>query len=453
MLTVQLQKELSPGRRLIGAYAELPAISGPSFLPISFLGRLPTTMVPLAILTFVASSTGSFAAAGLATTATAAGTAVGAPLMGRLADRHGQRPVLSIAVLVNTLALAALALRPESGRAGLLVLCALIGLSMPPVGGMARARWLALSRRHAGTAMAYEGTADEVSYVLGPAVAGLLASTWGAPSALLAAALAGLLAVGAFALHPTHTATHNHPCTPLSGDSPTLRKGGPARSRGVERLRAVDRAIARRSLPEEPLPEEPLAEKLANRRVGGGVMVPVLAMLLMGTFFAATQSALTVLATGIGRPAAGGLIYAVMAVGSAVTALGTAAIPARFGPRLRCAVAASGLLIGVALMATAGSVPLLCAAVLFTGLSVGPMLVTLNQVAGAAAPMDRVATTMAYLSVGSVVGIALGATSSGALADASGSLGAFAVAAAASVALLALALAGLRGDLRGIEPE
>jgi MFS family permease len=170
----------------------------------------------------------------------------------------------------------------------------------------------------------------------------------------------------------------------------------------------------------------------------------------MGTFFAATQSALTVVATGIGRPAAGGLIYAVMAVGSAATALGTAAVPARFGPRLRCAIAAFGLLIGVLLMTTAGSVPLLCAAVLFTGLSVGPVLVTLNQVAGTAAPLGRAATTMAYLSVGSVIGIALGATTSGALADASGSLGPFAVAAAASVALFALALAGLRGEWPGV---
>src|SRR3954452_12716804 len=124
------------GRRLIDAYAELPAISGPSFLPISFFGRLPLTMTPLAILTFTAASTGSFAAAGLATTATAIGTAVGAPLMGRLADRHGQRPVLTVSVLVSAVALVALALNSESGRAVLLGLCALIGLSMPPVGGM-----------------------------------------------------------------------------------------------------------------------------------------------------------------------------------------------------------------------------------------------------------------------------------------------------------------------------
>jgi MFS family permease len=388
----------SPGRRLIGAYAELPAISGPSFLPISFFGRLPSTMAPLAILTLAASSTGSFAAAGLATTATAAGTAVGAPLMGRLADRYGQRPVLSASVLINTLALAGLALHPGTGRVGLLALCALIGLSMPPVGGMARARWLALSRRHSGTAMAYEGTADEVAFVVGPAATGLLASTWGAPSALLAAAAAGLVAAGAFALHPTHAAA---------------RIGDLQQRAEMSGRQRPDRLM---------------------------LLGPVLGMVLMGAFFAASQTALTAVLTSFGRPATAGLIYALMAVGSAVTALGVAVVPARFGPRSRCAVAASGLLVGVLMMATAGSLPALCAGVLFTGLSVGPTLVTLHQVAGAAAVAGRTATTMGYLSAGSVSGIALGATTAGALADASGGTVAFAVAATASAGLLVLAL-------------
>ena len=412
---------LSPGRRLIGAYAELPVISGPSFLPISFLGRLPTTMTPLAILTFTAASTGSFAAAGLAATAIAAGTSVGGPLMGRTADRHGQRPVLLVSALVNALALTALAFRPDAGRAELLGLCALIGLSMPQVGGMARARWLALSRRHAGTAMAYEGTADELAYVLGPALAGLLASAGGPAAALLAAAVAGILAVGAFALHPTHAATeHRH---------------GPEIGRTT---RLLDDAS---TLVQESDPDPPV---IARDRIGAALVVPALAMVLMGAFFAAAQTAITVFVTALDRPSSGGLIYALMAIGSAGTALATAAIPVRYGPRSRCAVPAAGLVIGVLLMASAGTVPVLCAAVLFTGLWVGPIMVTLNQVAGALAPVGRTATTMAYLGAGSVVGVALGATGSGALADAGGSLGGFAVAAAASAALLLLALLGLR---------
>jgi MFS family permease len=104
-----------------------------------------------------------------------------------------------------------------------------------------------------------------------------------------------------------------------------------------------------------------------------------------------------------------------MAVGSALTALGSAALPERFGPRLRCTVAAGGLLAGALLMSAAGSVLVLSGAILITGLAVGPMLVTLNQVAGAVAPVRRVATAMAYLSAGSVIGIAAGATAAGAL--------------------------------------
>jgi predicted MFS family arabinose efflux permease len=351
--------------------------------------------------------------------------------MGLAADRWGQRPVLLLAVTLNVLALLALALIPGLSRPGLLGLCALVGLSLPQVGGMARARWLALTRRHTDTAMAYEGTADEVAYVLGPAVAGLLASLWGAPAALLAAALTGLLGVGAFALHPTHAVTR--------------RGHGTGRSQPTAEPNAA---------PPAERTADPNAEWTAQRtgEPSAGlfrlVLVPVLAMLLMGAFFAAVQSALTVYAGTVGHPAAGGLIYALMAVGSAGTALGTAALPACFGPGLRCAVSAFGLLLGVLTMATtiatSGPVPVLCAAVLFTGLSVGPILVTLNQVVGERAPVRRSATAMAYLSAGTMVGIALGATSAGALADTSGSLGAFAVAAAASTALLLLALTGLR---------
>lgn len=414
---------LTPGRRLVGSYAALPRLSGPSFLFVSFLSRLPTTMAPLAVLTFVVVSTGSFAAGGLAATALAGGTAVGAPVMGRLADRVGQRPVLVVAALVNPLALVGLLLLggSGSGTAGLLMLCAAVGLSMPPVGGMARARWLALSRRHAGTAMAYEGTADELAYVLGPAAAGILASGRGAGAALLAAAVGGALAVGAFAVHPTHRAT-----VPAAG-GPT--PPGPAVPR--------------------PRPAADPATDPENHREGRrAVLVSTAGMLLMGMFFSATQTAVLAFATAAGRSTSAGLIYALLAVGSAVTALGTAALPDRFGARARCAVAAAGLLGGVGLMFLAGpvsgSLPWLCAAVLVTGLSVGPVLVTLHQVAGAAAPAGRTATTMAQLTTGGVLGIAVGATAAGTLTDAVGGRGALAVAGAASAALLALAFAGLR---------
>jgi predicted MFS family arabinose efflux permease len=91
-------------------------------------------------------------------------------------------------------------------------------------------------------------------------------------------------------------------------------------------------------------------------------------------------------------------------------------------------------------MTFAGSLPALATAVLFTGLSVGPMLVTVNDVVGALAPVRQSATAMSYLTAGSVVGIAAGATGAGALADSFGSRGAFAVAVGAAATLLALVL-------------
>lgn len=379
---------------LLAPYRELPAISGRSFLPISFLGRLPLTMAPVGILTFAAEQSGSFATAGFAAAATALGTAVGAPLTGALADRHGQRPVLVAAVLVSASALLTLALLGPLTEPVLLALCALAGFSLPQVGGMARARWLALTRGQAGAAMAFEGTADELAFVLGPALSGLLAASFGAPVALVAAAVATLVAAGAFATHPTHRAT--------------TRARASAGNRSRPGLLPVLSA---------PLP----------------------AMVCMGTFFASGQSAVTAYAASIGRPAAGGLIYALMAVGSALTALGTTLIPDRFGPATRCGVCAAGLLAGVAALALAPGLALFCLAMLATGLFVGPMLVTLNQVVGRRAPLDRTASAMAALSAGVVTGIALGALLAGALADAHGPAGALLPAAGAAGLLLLLA--------------
>ncbi len=390
------------------SYLALPGISGRSFLPVSFLGRMPATMAPLAVLTFTAVNSGSYATAGLAATATAVGTAVGAPVMGRLADRRGQRPVLVVAVVLNALALTLLALGagptagPGGGRVLLLALCGLVGLTLPQVGGMARARWLALTRSHAGTAMAYEGTADEIAYVVGPALAGVLASFWGPSAALLAAAGAGLIGAGAFALHPTHAVRAP------AADETTGVEPGP----GLLRL----------------------------------ILAPVLAMVLMGAFFGAVQSALTVYAATIGRPTAAGLIYALMAVGSAVTALATAVVPDRIGPARRAAGSAALLLTGVLLIliGISSSLGVLVGAVLFTGLGVGPMLVTLNQVVGARVPVRRSATAMSYLSAGGVIGIAAGAAGAGLLADLAGTAGPLGVAGAASVLLLFVTGVGLR---------
>ncbi|HLM07967.1 MAG TPA: MFS transporter, partial [Blastococcus sp.] len=62
--------------------------SAPVLLLSGFAGRLPSAMVPLALLLMVQQATGSYAVAGLAAATLGIAMAVMAPVLGRLADRR-----------------------------------------------------------------------------------------------------------------------------------------------------------------------------------------------------------------------------------------------------------------------------------------------------------------------------------------------------------------------------
>ncbi|MGW1927145.1 MFS transporter, partial [Streptomyces massasporeus] len=161
-------------------YRDTLSLLGPALPVVSFLGRLPTAMCQLGSLLLVAETSGSLATAGLAGGALAAGQTLGGPVIGRLTDRHGQRGVVLTASLANAVAVTALVLAAlaHAPTAWLMVLGGLAGATVPQVGPLARTRSVALARRSGaddrtvGTVLSFEGTLDEVSFVLGPAFVG-----------------------------------------------------------------------------------------------------------------------------------------------------------------------------------------------------------------------------------------------------------------------------------------
>lgn len=195
----------------LATYRRVIALGGPLLPVLSFLGRLPTAMCQLGSLLLVAETSGSLTTAGLVGGALAAGQTAAGPLIGRLADRHGQRTVVLAACWLNAFAVAALVAAALAGTATVpLALTGLLaGATVPQIGPLARTRTVALARRAraderlVGAALSLEGTLDEVSFVLGPALVGLAAAV--AHPALALSLAAGLLAVcgSAFALHPT----------------------------------------------------------------------------------------------------------------------------------------------------------------------------------------------------------------------------------------------------------
>ncbi|TVZ80047.1 hypothetical protein FB157_13094 [Streptomyces sp. BK340] len=121
--------------------------------------------------------------------------------------------------LANALAVAALVAGALTGLSApvLALLGAVAGATVPLVGPLARTRLLALARRAGapeptvGAALSFEGTLDELSFVLGPALVGLAAVLAHPAYALAGAALLVATCGTGFALHPTARAVRPGP--------------------------------------------------------------------------------------------------------------------------------------------------------------------------------------------------------------------------------------------------
>ena len=154
-------------------YRTLLAVPGvPRLFLASVVGRLPIGMSGLAILLLVQSTSGSFAAGGMATGCYVAGLAFVAPLLGRIIDRNGPRVTLLACAVLFPASMAALVAAVNAGAATLLVLaCAVAaGATFPPVTVCMRTY---LRQRMAGdAALATAYSADsiliEVMFIAGP---------------------------------------------------------------------------------------------------------------------------------------------------------------------------------------------------------------------------------------------------------------------------------------------
>lgn len=450
MTTTSQAPAPSTSRFATSRFARLPQLAGSTFIPLGLFARLPLAMLTVGTLTLVTSVSGSYAAGGTAAGAVGIGSALGAPVLGALADRRGQRGVLLVSALLNTaavLTLIALAYAlPHGSNSGavaadggfaaaapVLAAALLAGVSCPQVGPLARVRWMALvsgagnsrprenSSTDLDTALSYESTADELTFVLGPALVGLLAS-FAAPWLPLALAAAlTITLVPAFAIHPTHRAV------PRSGSQ---RSGRQWTSR--------QHSAAAHGPQQRGSTGAPVRRRIARP---AAVAVPVLAMVCMGTFFGSTQTALISFSDAYATAEAAGLLYSVMGLSSAAAAFSVAYWPARVTAAARwlaCAAAMAGL---SALLLLPDSVEAMMLTLLLLGLPVGPVMVTAFAVGGTVAPAGRLGTVMTMMASGIVAGTAAGSSIAGQLAQSQGYTEAFTVAVAAAAALFLLGLA------------
>lgn len=168
--------------------------SAPVLLVAGFAGRLPSAMVPLALLLMVQQQTGSYAVAGLAAATLGIAMAVMAPVLGRLADRRGPRVVLFAEAALYPVMLAALVAVVLGGAptAAVIAASAAAGATTPLVSGTVRALWSRVDPAVRPTAYALDATATELVFVAGPTTVAALTVL---ASPAVAVAVAGVLAV------------------------------------------------------------------------------------------------------------------------------------------------------------------------------------------------------------------------------------------------------------------
>ncbi|MEJ7690322.1 MAG: MFS transporter [Nocardioidaceae bacterium] len=383
----------------LATYRRLMSFTGYAYVVVAFLGRMPLAMSQLGTLLLVAGSTGSYAAGGTTAGALAVANAVSAPVAGALADRFGQRPVVLVqsiggaAGLVTVVALAA----ADVGWHGQAVAAAVTGLLLPQVGPLARVRWRPITEqgdrvdhsRLVDAAFSYEGSADEASFVLGPALVGLAVSI-ASPSAGLIFAAVLLAVFGSwFALHPTAGLAH--------------RTAAAARPRTAASTTGTERSGAARSR--------------RGRRGDGEPGHLVVRTVSIGMVFGSVQTATSVLATAAGEPGLTGVLHALLGVGGVVTGLAVAVLPPSFTHERRLQVFAVALLLLSLPLLLVDNLWTLAIALTGLGVAVAPYMITVFTLAERITPRQRTGAAMSILAGTTGIGYATGSTIAGRLAD------------------------------------
>jgi MFS family permease len=308
----------------------------------SLLGRLCYGVVGLSLLLTLTAGGHRYGFAGLVLALFGVTVVLVSPFRAWLVDRYGPRRALPPMATAFAAVLVALALMPARSlptEVAIAVLAAAAGACAPPLGVAMRTLWSALidDRRLLQTAYSMDGVAEELLYVAGPLIAGLIAVV-AAPAAGLEVT-AGLVVVG----------------TGLFVRSPALL-----------RWPALAARAAAGDCPAASRPASAWRVILTLALVTGAIGLCLGGLGLVAAAFSRARH----------DPAAVAWIEAALSAGSALGGLGYGAVAWRISARRRLALLTIGLV--VALIPAAVSPSLLVLALLagLAGVLVSPALST-----------------------------------------------------------------------------
>lgn len=193
-------------------YRETLALRGiPSLLIVATLARIPITAGAVTLTLHVTQDLHlGYGAAGLIGAAFTIGSSLGAPVIGRITDRRGLRPVLVLTTAAEVTFWSAAQAMPYWA----LLVAALIGgfLTLPAF-AVARQTIAALApESHRLPAFALDSITTELSFMTGPALGVLISTTAGARVAMFAVGGGILLSgIGLYLLNPPIRGKHEAP--------------------------------------------------------------------------------------------------------------------------------------------------------------------------------------------------------------------------------------------------
>jgi MFS family permease len=374
-------------------------------------GRLSYGTVSLAVLLSVTRATGSYAVAGTVMALFGAMTVLLSPLRAALVDRYGPgRALVPMALVYGGLltALAAATWRPGAPALLPCVLAVAAGVFPPPLGPCMRAVWSELvdDPRMLQRAYGLDGVAEELLFVSGPLLVGVVIR-WAPPAAAVALS-ALLVAAGTVAFVSSPGVARLRP-----------RTARPARSTGSRR-----RAVRG--------PAQPVLVAGAVGLAGGALDLLVLAFAEQRLYGEDVVP----------------WVLAALSVGSAVGGLLNGAIDWRTGPRVRLPLFAAALGVTLAVAGFAPGLAVLTVAVACAGLFIAPALTTAYLIADESAPEGFRTQAGAWVNTAVNAGGSVGSAVVGALVGRLPLAVCFAASGAATLAAGVVSLRGARGAAR-----
>ena len=322
----------------------------------SLVGRLCYGIVSLSLVLTLTAGGRGYGFAGLVMALFGAAVVLASPFRAWLVDRYGPRlalPPMAAGFAAVLAAIAVIPARAGAGEAAAAVLAAAAGACAPPLGVVMRSVWSALveDRGLLQTAYSLDGVAEELLYVAGPVIAGVITVAAAPAIGLLVAAGLAVAGTGLFLRSPALGRQRSAAASP----PPRTPDPGP---QGAGPGRAI------------------LAVALATGSIG----------LCLGGF------GLVIVAFSQARhdPAAVAWMEAAMSAGSALGGLGYGAVAWRTSARHRLVLLAAGLAVVLLPAALSPDLPVLALLAGGAGVLVSPALATAYVLADSlAAPQAR----------------------------------------------------------------